>query len=429
MALLDSHARNGERCERLIRRVIDLNPRVNAYSQILADTARLEARESPPDAPLAGVTVAIKDNIDTIPAVCNAGLDYNGNHQPVEDAEVVARLRGAGAIVLGVTRTDSGAFGVTTPQVINPLDPGLIAGGSSGGSAAAVAADLCDVALGTDTGGSIRIPAACCGVFGLKPTRGSVSLRGIRPLAGSCDHVGPLASSIVPLATVMRVLAPGFESRTCAISRPLSIGIPRSAILEAAADVLSALDHFTQSVKESVVFKDVPFPDFDDLLAVHMTLSLGEASGIFEDLRDDDLASMPEVARLGIMAGRAVSDRDVGRAQHHRALNLQLIDRLFDRVDFLLLPTLPVLPPPRDTRRVRIGSVDRNILHALIRYTSPFNQTGHPVLAFPWPSNGTARHGSLQLVAPRGMDCLLLEVGQQLIRRPTAEPDTPPECR
>ncbi len=254
--MMDSHVLNAERCEHLIRRMVDLNPRINAYSQILQNTARREARQSPPDAPLAGVTVAIKDNIDTVPAVCNAGLDHNATHLPAEDAEVVAQLRGAGAIVPGVTRTDSGAFGVTTPRVINPLGPGLIAGGSSGGSAAAVAADLCDVALGTDTGGSIRIPAACCGVFGFKPTLGSVSLRGIRPLAESCDHVGPLAGSIAPIVAVMRVLAPGFDSQPCAIPQPVSIGIPRSAIREASSDVLSVLDDFTRALRGSVMFRD-----------------------------------------------------------------------------------------------------------------------------------------------------------------------------
>ncbi len=425
--MMDKHALNGRRCERLIRRVVDLNPRVNAYSHILAKTAHREAHSASPDAPLAGVTVAIKDNIDTVPAVCSAGLDHHGNHRPAEDAEVVARLRRAGAVVLGVTRTDSAAFGVVTPQVVNPRVPGLIAGGSSGGSAAAVAADLCDVAIGTDTGGSIRIPAACCGILGFKPTRGSVSLRGIRPLAGSCDHVGPLADSIPPLVSVMRVLAPGLDFRSSAIRYPVSIGIPRSAILEAAGDVLSDLQTFTDSMNDVVVFRDVPFPDFDDLLAMHMTLSLGEASCLFENLSDDDLAALPEVVRLGIVAGRAVSNRDYARAQRCREQNLQRIDRLFDSVDFLLLPTLPVPPPPRGTRRVSVGAVERDVLHALIRYTSPFNQTGHPVLAFPWPAGRTDCPGSLQLVAPRGRDRLLLDMGERLIGHPDAS--VKPECR
>ncbi len=413
---------NARRCERLLRRVIALNPRVNAYSHILAKTAHREARAACPDAPLAGVTVAIKDNIDTVPAVCDAGLEHEHSHRPGKDAEVVARLRGAGAVVLGVTRTDSGAFGVMTPRVVNPRVPGLTAGGSSGGSAAAVAADLCDVAIGTDTGGSIRIPAACCGVLGFKPTRGSVSLRGIRPLAGSCDHVGPLANAVSPLVSVMRVLAPGLDFGPSAIRLPVSIGIPRSVLPEAAADVLTDLEAFTGSMHDTVVFREVPFPDFDDLLAMHMTLSLSEASGLFENFTDDDLSALPEVARLGIAAGRAVSDRDHARAHRCREENRRRIDRLFDSVDFLLLPTLPVPPPPRDTRCVRIGAVETYILHALIRYTSPFNQTGHPVLAFPWPSGRSGGPGSLQLVAPRGRDRLLLDMGERLMAHPNQSP-------
>ncbi len=149
-----------------------------------------------------------------------------------------------------------------------------------------------------------------------------------------------------------------------------------------------------------------------------MTLSLREASALFEDLRNADLASMPDVARFAIMAGRAVSDSDYARAQHRRQRNRQRIDDLFDSVTMLLVPTLPVMPPPRDTTHVRVGAANRDILHALIRYTSPFNQTGHPVLAFPWPSHATVCPGSLQLVAPRGRDRLLLDIGEQLIGYP-----------
>ncbi|MCY4285722.1 MAG: amidase [Thiotrichales bacterium] len=401
-----------ECCERILRRIAERNPQVNAFSQVLTETARDEARRlgrgPAGGAAPAVLTVAVKDNIDTVPAICDAGLARNAGYRPTRDAEVVARLRRAGMVIVGVTRTDSGAFGVTTPPVANSVLPDRIAGGSSGGSAAAVAAGLCDAAIGTDTGGSVRIPAACCGVFGFKPTRGAVSLEGVRPLTRSCDHVGALASSVRPLSSIMRVIAPQFDRLPAGDREPVAIGIPRPSILDAAPEILADLRTFEEAMAQRLTSTDVPFPAFDELTAMHIALSMREAAEIHGGLSDDDLASLPEVARESILIGRAVSRREHEDALRCRRDLTQQIEHLFEGVDFLLLPTLPVLPPLRGDRQVRIGSVDTDILHALIRYTAPFNQTGHPALAFPWRSGGGRLPVSLQLVAPRNADRRLL---------------------
>ena len=401
-----------QHCECILRRIAERNPQVNAFSQVLTETARDEARRldrgSAGGAPPAGLTFAVKDNIDTVPAICDAGLARNAGYRPIRDAEVVARLRRAGVIVVGVTRTDSGAFGVTTPLVSNPAFPDRVAGGSSGGSAAAVAAGLCDAAIGTDTGGSVRIPAACCGIFGFKPTRDAVSLEGVRPLTRSCDHIGALASSARQLSSIMRIIAPRFDHQPADDRKPVAIGIPRSSILDATPEVLAGLRAFEETAARRLTFTEVPFPAFDELTAMHIALSLREAAEIHGGLSDDDLASLPEVARESILIGRAVSRREHEDALRCRRDLTQQIEHLFEGVDFLLLPTLPVLPPLRGDRQVRIGSVDTDILHALIRYTAPFNQTGHPALAFPWRSGGGRLPVSLQLVAPRNADRRLL---------------------
>ena len=186
------------------------NPTLHAFTDVLSAQAlaEAEAADANPASPLHGVNIAVKDNIDTAGALCSAGLPFLAERRATKDAVVVAALRAAGAVILGMTATDSGAFGVVTPAVTNPNHPSLIAGGSSGGSAAAVAAGLCDAALGTDTGGSVRIPAACCGVYGFKPTYGVISVAGIRPLTERFDHVGILARTIAEIHKITTALVP-----------------------------------------------------------------------------------------------------------------------------------------------------------------------------------------------------------------------------
>ena len=196
-----------------------LNPRIGCYTDLLHDSAMKEAAASDErrsngqvKGPLDGVPIAIKDLIDTTPARCSAGLEHLKNYRPATDATVVRRLREAGAVILGVTASDPGAFSTATPQVINPLAPERTAGGSSGGSGAAVASSLAFGAIGTDTGGSVRIPAACCSICGFKPTWGRVDATGVRPLAPSLDHIGTLARSVTDLQILQSIIDPSFDN-------------------------------------------------------------------------------------------------------------------------------------------------------------------------------------------------------------------------
>ena len=210
-----------ELVERALERIAALDTELGAFVLVLGDQARAEAAERDLErrrgrggGALHGVPVAVKDLIDVEGVVTGAGSVKLAGNRAGRDAGVVARLRGAGAVVVGKTRTHEFAYGVTTPGTANPWDLERIAGGSSGGSAAAVAAGLVAGALGTDTAGSIRIPSSCCGVVGLKPTWGRVPATGVWPLSWSCDHVGPIAATVADVALLDEVLAaePGGEA-------------------------------------------------------------------------------------------------------------------------------------------------------------------------------------------------------------------------
>jgi Asp-tRNA(Asn)/Glu-tRNA(Gln) amidotransferase A subunit family amidase len=405
-------------CEAVRRQIDEKNPVIHALTHVLASSASDEAvathnkrRAGTPLGKLAGIPVAIKDNIDTVPAVCAAGLDFLSAYRPELDAEVVQRLRGEDAVIVGVAATDSGAFGVVTPAVVNPAYPEKIAGGSSGGPAAAVAAGFCKAAIGTDTGGSIRIPAACCGIVGLKPTRGRVSARGVRPLAASVDHVGPLARSVDDIRAVMEVIDPGLnelpsESRK---HSPI-IGVPWSYFADAAPQVMNAIREAIIRCKElGCGVRDVEIPTPDEIIPSHLVLSLSEAALFHTDTSSEELDAHPQAARDGILLGRSYSSSQYLRARQQQQGFVERINGVLGRVDFLMVPTLPIEVPDRGVSTVMIDGIETGILQALIRYTAAFDQTGHPALSLPWHSSKLKMPGSLQFVGSSNSDNRLLD--------------------
>lgn len=405
------------------RRIGTVNPEIKALTSILKTSTLQEVdrieRTFAAGAPLgtlAGISIAIKDNIDTTPAICSAGLDFLNHYRPQQDAEVVRLLRAAGAVIIGVAATDSGAFGVTTPAVVNPTTPERIAGGSSGGSAAAVAAGLCMAAIGTDTGGSIRIPAACCGIVGFKPTRGRVSTQGVRPLAASIDHVGPLARVVCDVCAIMEVIDPGFSDlpSLAETDRP-TIGIPRAFFADAAPEVLLAVE---EAIKRCIdlgsTVVEVGFPKPDDIIPSHLVLSLSEAAFFHADTSGVSLDLYPDTAKEALLLGQSYSSVQYLRAIHRQRAFVDEIKQTFAPVDFLMLPTLPVETPHRHSTAFRLGATDIPLLEALIRYTAVFDQTGHPALALPWHSSRLAVAGSVQLVGAPNSDRRLLAFAERL---------------
>lgn len=413
-------------CADTLALIAEKDPALRAMSDVVAHSALREAQAADlavargaPPGPLAGIPVAVKSNIDTVPAVCGAGLPHLSLYRPAVDAPVVARLRAAGAVIVGTTVTDSGGFGVTSPGVCNPRWPGRIAGGSSGGSAAAVAAGFCKAAIGTDTGGSVRIPAACCGIVGFKPTYGRVSTAGVRPLASSLDHVGVLALSVADAQAVCEVIDPGFAALPGARDdRWPVIGIARSYRADASAPVAAAFDDWVaRCLALGVEVREVDLPLPEEILGSHLVLSLTEAALHHLDRDGEPIDVLPPAARESIELGLAYTGWEHLRALRQRRDFLKCLQHAFTQVDLLALPTLPVPVPLRGPAGGREGDAEAALLRDLIRYTAPFDQSGHPALAMPWQPSACAEAASIQLVGPHDADRRLLAWAESLAQR------------
>jgi amidase len=360
-----------------------------------------------------GLRVAVKDLIDM------AGLPTTAGCRAVADAAQPARrdaaclsgLRAAmargQARFVGKTNLHELAYGISginpafgTP--VNPLDPRRIPGGSSSGSAAAVAADEADIAYGSDTGGSIRIPAACCGICGLKTTWGRISLEGVRPLAPSLDTVGPMARDVAGLIAGMALLEPGFA---VAGQPPRVVG--RLAI-DADPVISAAIDNALRAAGFAV--QPVTIPELGDVIAASMALLDAQAWATNAELA----ATAPD--RIGrdvftrLRQASTITDARLSAARAEISRWRATVDRLWSRVELLAAPTLLGFPPLTD---------DAGAIVAIRGLTSPVNAAGVPALALPVPADGPRAAGgplpaSLQLIGPPGSEDRLLAAGAVL---------------
>lgn len=340
-----------------------------------------------------GLRVAIKDNIDIEGLATTAGSRAFLSRPPAaQNATAVQRLLEAGCRIVGKTKLHELAFGVTgindafgTPA--NPRFPDLVPGGSSSGSAAAVAAGLADIAIGTDTGGSIRIPAACCGVFGLKPTFGRLPRDGVTPRLSSLDCLGVFAKSVSGIETAMQILDGQYQRRDyvrCRIGIVASQG--HTAIAAAVGTVLASMDADLQPVA---------LRHWDSAFSAGLTLIGMETVDAFRDLLDSPLVAEDVLSRLRGAARMSSSDRLAAEAVR-RSFQEEL-GMAFERVDVLAMPTIAEFPPTLDEARL-----DRSAV-ALTRNVRPFNLSGNPAIAIPLaPVDG--KPVSLQIVGRMGED-------------------------
>lgn len=411
-----------ERAKLILNRIVKVNPSVNAirnilYEQTLTDANKIdkliESGKNP--GPLAGVLVAVKEIIDTTPAVCSAGLSFLDDYRPTRDASVVSRLRDAGAIVIGTTISDPGAFGVRTIATSHPHSPTRTVGGSSGGSGAALSADFCDIALGTDTGGSIRIPAACCAVVGLKPTRGRVSTKGVRPLVWSLDHVGPMARSVPDLLDVQRILDPNLEKKYSDIPDEFVIGHDPRYYRDAATPIVEGMAA-ALSICRSLGFKilDIELPDPEEALKIHLPIFCAESAAYYNETFPNRRGDFPETAKMLINLAESQTGYEYVQAMRHRTLLTKKVESSFKKVNVILTPTLPILPPLRDTEQVLIAGIPTEFTLAMIRYTCLFNHTGHPVVAMPSAVFENSIASSIQVVSRLNGDRIALALAQIL---------------
>ena len=409
-----------ELVEEALGRIEAIDGRLGAFVTVLAGQARDEAamRDAETAAgqvrgPLHGRPVAVKDLVDVAGVVTAAGSPKLAGHRAATDAEVVGRLRDAGMVIVGKTRTHEFAYGVRTPGTVNPWDEARIAGGSSGGSAAAVAAGLVDYAVGTDTAGSIRIPSACCGVVGLKPTYGTVPATGVFPLSWSCDHVGPIASGVAEAALLLEALS-GVPARPPAPPAPLRLGRlvgPELALVDPA--VREVIDGCCARLER------------DGARIDEVELPLGAARSAVGAMVLPELAAAhaPLIAETGeegysqhilnaIRRGRRALAVDYLAGLRYRERFAALVDGLLAEREALLLPTLPVVAPALASREVELGDGSRvGIQQALTALPGAFNCSGSPVVSIPVGSVDGMPVG-MSLVGRAGGDHELLGVAR-----------------
>jgi Asp-tRNA(Asn)/Glu-tRNA(Gln) amidotransferase A subunit family amidase len=297
---------------------------------------------------------------------------------PSASAEAVVRLERAGWVDIGKTNLHEFAYGVTSQNlhygdVPNPKFPGLTPGGSSGGSAAALTAGLADGALGTDTGGSIRIPAACCGIVGFKPTYGLVPIDGVFPLAPSCDHAGPMARDVAGCVELMQALVPGFAAHEVALA-DLSLAAAWGVELPFAAT-------------------PIDFPTAEAVVPV----LLREVADVHRDLYADNAELYGENIRGKIELCLAVTDAEYAAGTRARAEHAERAEAAFEGFDLLLAPTLSVPVPPFD-------AVETEVRAGMTLYNFPFNALGWPALAV----------GNVQVIGRPGSDPTVLAAGAAL---------------
>jgi aspartyl-tRNA(Asn)/glutamyl-tRNA(Gln) amidotransferase subunit A len=357
-----------------------------------------------PEEPKPGIPVAIKDLLDTAGLVTTYGSSIFADHVPAHTAESVVRLEAAGYSVAGKTNLHEFAYGITSQNahygtVPNPGFPGRVAGGSSGGSAAAIAAGDVELALGTDSGGSIRIPASWCGVVGFKPTYDLVPSAGCFPLAPSYDHVGPLAATVGGCVELLQALVPDFELEPLESLDDLRVAVAWVDLADplVAERVGSAAAHFPH-------FEPLDFP-FPDPAENH--LFAREVADVHRALFPEHADEYDERVRTKIEACLEVTDAEAAAAERLRELYREECAELLDGYDLLVTPTTAFVAP-------EIAVDEREIRRGGIRFTYPFDALGWPALALPCGAAEDGLPASVQLVAPQGADARVLAAGELL---------------
>jgi aspartyl-tRNA(Asn)/glutamyl-tRNA(Gln) amidotransferase subunit A len=408
-----------------LTKINELNPPLNAFVTVAADLALTQAAVADAElaqgvdrGPLHGIPYALKDNFSTKGIRTTCGSKFFENHVPDFDSAVTEKLAAAGAVLLGKTGLHELAYGITSNNphfgaVRNPIDPDRIPGGSSGGSAAAVASGMAFMAMGTDTGGSIRIPAAFCGTVGIKPTSGRVSRYGCMPLDFSLDHMGPLTTSVRDAALTLEALA-GYDSRddTSSKTAPGSymppdnptiagwkIGRPENFFTERIQPEIMATYEHALALAKSLGAEIVPvlMPDMAAINIVGRMILMSEASALMEPYMERREFFGADVLTL-LDQGRLLAATDYVNAQRMRRVMQKNFARIWSQVDLLFTPTSAIIAPKIGQSTVEIDGIAEDTRMAATRLVRPFNVLGLPALSLPCGKGELGMPAGLQIV-------------------------------
>jgi aspartyl-tRNA(Asn)/glutamyl-tRNA(Gln) amidotransferase subunit A len=400
-----------EVAEAHLKRMELLEPTVNSFITVLSDQALAAAREAEKEilagryrGPLHGIPLGLKDLYYTEGIRTTSGSKLFDDFVPAFDSTVVARLKAAGTILLGKLNMHPLAYGPTGENgeygdMHNPWNPALIAGGSSGGSGSAAVSGECTLTMGSDTGGSIRIPSALCGLVGFKPTYGRLSRHGLTPLAWSQDHAGPIVRTVEDCALVMNATAgydpkdptsldvavPDYTRCLTGEMKGLRVGVPKE-YLEVPLDsqvkttVWKAIDKLGQL---GAVISDVSWPVYRYCTAISSAIQMAEATAYHSQLIRTHGSRIYPPVRLRLEAGFFLSASDYVQAQRARSLFYRESLDLFEKVDLLAGPTIPVTAFRIGTTRVNVGDKTAGVIGLLTQYTRPFNLNGFPAITVP----------------------------------------------
>jgi len=424
-----------ELVEQALARIERLNPAINAFITVVADRARRQARaaekqirQGRASSLLCGIPISIKDNFWTRGVRTTAGSKVLADFVPTKDSAVAEKLASAGAILLGKTNMHEFAYGITNDNphygaARNPWDLECTTGGSSGGSAAALAAGIGYGATGTDTGGSIRIPAALCGVAGIKPTFGLVSVEGVVPLAKTFDHAGPLARNVADVCILLEAMAeqyprgaarPDYRKLRKIRPRKFRLGWPKQYFFEQIdKEVRGAVESAAKSFESlGGTIVEVSLPGIGESVEPSTSIALAEATqyhvsqGYFPALAE----KYSDDVRHRLELGRDVRAVDYLNAlEVKRAITMEF-ESVFEKVDAIIAPTLPIAAPRIGEKEIVIGSAKETVRSALVRLNRPANLTGHPAISIPCGFTESGLPIGLQLIGPDWSEARLLAI-------------------
>ena len=411
-----------------LERIAEGNAQLNAFITVLGDQALADARDADREirggrdrGPLHGIPISLKDLIDLAGTPTTAASRVRQGSIARHDALVVTHLKSAGAVLIGKCNLHEFAYGTTSDDsafgpVRHPLDPTRVAGGSSGGSAVAVATGMSVASVGTDTGGSIRIPSALCGVVGLKPSHHEVSCAGVVPLSWSLDQVGPITRCVDDARLLFEVMrgksAPLLHDGPARLRGRL--GVPRSYFLDVLDnDVRTQFEDAIRRLQTAgATIDDVWIPHAADTPAVYLHIQAPEAAAYHAPAIERHPEAYSPAVRLRLEAGRYLLAEDYVRAQRGRDVLRREVDAALEGHAALVLPTVAIPPPPIGAAEVEVSGSKEAVRGLMLRLTQLFNLTGHPVISIPSGAHAQGFPSGVQLIGPAGGTERLLELAR-----------------